>query len=95
MNCCESDETLADTKDFLSNIPGIISNPVEVKFRKPIGNMNYSTFLPGCTKLCNMLWGGGKFKLLSAGSGFTDQIFTGKLSRVDSAEALALLLKSV
>ena len=32
--------------------------------------------------------GGRKFKLLSAGSGFKGQIFTGELSGVDSAGAL-------
>ena len=32
--------------------------------------------------------GGRKFKLFSAGSGFTSQIFTGELSGVDSAVVL-------
>ena len=32
--------------------------------------------------------GGRKMKLLSAGNGFTDPIFTGELFRVDSSGAL-------
>ena len=32
--------------------------------------------------------GGGKFKFFLPGSGFTDQIFTGEISGVDSAKAL-------
>lgn len=35
-----------------------------------------------------MRWGGGIFKLFSADSCFTGQIFTGELSGVDSAGVL-------
>ena len=48
-----------------------------VKFRKSLGNINYSTFPQGWTRLCNMHWEGRNFKLFSAKSGFTGQIFTG------------------
>ena len=39
--------------------------------------------------------GSGKFKLFSAGSGFTGQIFTGELSVMNSAGALRQGVKDV
>ena len=59
-----SDETLGDTKYCLSDTPEIISKLVEEKFRKPPGNINYWTFPPRWTKLCNIHRGGGKFFFL-------------------------------
>ena len=50
-------------------------------------NINHSAFPPRSTKLCNMHRGGGKFKLFSTRSGFSDQILTGELSRIDFAGA--------
>ena len=68
--------------------PEVISKLIGVNFRKSPGNINYSTFSPEWTKLCNMHQEKEKFNLFSAGSGFTDQIFTGEVSRVDSNGAL-------
>ena len=53
-----------------------------------LGNISYSTFLPGRSKLCDMHRGGKRFKLFSKGSGFTGQIFTGEFSGLNSAGAL-------
>ena len=80
-----SDETLGDTKYCLSDTPEIISKLVEEKFRKPPGNINYWTFPPRWTKLCNIHRGGGKFFFFFFSGKL---IFTGELSRVDSPGAL-------
>ena len=88
-DCCGHKETLADTKDCLSDTTKLTSKVIGVKFRKYQGNIKYSTFPPGWTnKLCSVYRGGGKFKLFSVVSGFPGQIFTGKLLGVDSAGAL-------
>ena len=90
-DCCHPDKTLADTKNCLSDTTEVISKLIGVKFRKSPGNISYSTFqlLNNCVnKSCNMHRGGRKFKLFSAGSGFTSQIFTAELSGVDSAGVL-------
>lgn len=71
-----SDETLGDTKYCLSDTPEVISKLVEEKFRKPPGNINYWTFPPRWTKLCNIHRGSRKIKLFSPGTGFTGQVFT-------------------
>ena len=68
---CGPDETAADTKDCLSDTTKEVSKLIRVKFRKSPGNINYSTFSPGWTKLYNIHWGGSKFKHFSAGNGFT------------------------
>ena len=52
------------------------------------GNISYSTFSPGWSKLCDIHWGGKKFKLFSERRCFTGEIFTEKFSRVNSAGAL-------
>ena len=41
-----SDETLADSKDCISDSTGVISKFIVMKFRKPPGNINYLTFTP-------------------------------------------------
>ena len=80
-DCCDPDETLAYCKDYLNYVIG--------EYRISLGwsseNINYSTFPLDWTKLCNIHWGGEIFKVFSAGSTFTGQIFCGKLPRVDSA----------
>ena len=85
---CDPDEILADTNECLSDTTVIISEFIKVKLRNSFENINYSPFLPGWTKLCNMHQGGVKFKLFSAGSVFTGPIFTEEVSRVDSARAV-------
>ena len=65
---CDPDEILADTNECLSDTTVIISEFIKVKLRNSFENINYSPFLPGWTKLCNMHQGGVKFKLFSAGS---------------------------
>lgn len=59
-----------------------------MKFRDLLGNINYSTFPSGLTKLCNILRDGRKSKSISPRSGSTGQIFTEELSGGDSAGAL-------
>ena len=75
---------LQDTKGCLSDITLVISKFIGVKFRNFLGNISNSTFPSWWTKLSDILWGGGKSKYFLPGSGFTGQIFTGNLSRVDS-----------
>ena len=76
MDCCDPDETLADTKDCLSDTTAVISKLIGMRFRKLPRNICYLTFPPWWAKLCSMHRGGRKFKPFSAGSGFTGQSFT-------------------
>ena len=62
MGCCHP-----DTKKCRSDTPEVISKLIRVKFAKSI---NYSTFVLGKTKLCNMRRGGRKFKVFFSGEGF-------------------------
>lgn len=41
MDCYDLDKARADTKDCLSDITGIISNIIGVKFRDSSENINY------------------------------------------------------
>ena len=84
-NCCNPDETLPGNKHCLSDITGVVSKFIGVTFRNSLGNINYSTFTSGWTKLCNILQWGWKSKSFKLGSVFTGQNFTGELSAVDSA----------
>lgn len=43
-HCRYPDKTLADTKDYLSDITKVKSKLIGVKFRKSPKNINYSTF---------------------------------------------------
>ena len=70
----------------LSDTTGVIPKLIGVKLRKSPGNINYSKFPPGWTD--NKICGDRKLKLFSAGSCFKGQIFTGKISGVDSAGTL-------
>ena len=45
-----------------------------------VSYINYSTFPSRATTFCNVFLGDEKFKLFSASSGFTGQIFTGELN---------------
>ena len=69
----------------MSDITMAISKIIGVKLRRSRGNINYLIFTLVQTKFCSMHREGRKFKLFSAKSGFTGQIFIGKLSGVDSA----------
>ena len=52
--CCDPDETLADTKGCLSDTTSVIPKLIGVQFRKSLGNIKFSKFLPGWTnyKIC-------------------------------------------
>ena len=76
MDFSDPDDILADTKDCLSDNIAVISKLIRVKFKKLPRNISYSIFRPWWTKLCSMHREGRKFKLFSAGSGFTGQIFS-------------------
>ena len=52
--CCGPDETAEDTKDCLSDTTEEVSKLVRGKFRKSPGNINYSAFSSGLTKLYDM-----------------------------------------
>ena len=67
---CDHDETLPGTMDCLSDINGMISKFIGVKFRNSPGNINYSTFPSGWIKSCNILRGGGKYNYF-----FTEEWF--------------------
>ena len=67
MDFCDPDGILEDIKDCLSDITEIISKLIEVRSRKSLGNINYSKFPPGWTKLCNIHQGVGKLNFLSEG----------------------------
>ena len=89
-DCFDSDETLADTENCLSDIIGLISK-LSRKIQKVIGEyqmFNISSGRVVGTKLCDIHRGSEKLTLFSLASGFTRQIFTGELSGVDSARAL-------
>ena len=66
-DCCDLDETLADTEDRLSDTTDVTSKLTGVKFRKSPGNINYSTFPQGWTRLCNIHRGEWRFKLFQRG----------------------------
>ena len=87
MDWCDPDETQTDTKDYLNDVTEVTSKLTGVKFKKLPGNINYSTFPPGWTKLCNIHRGCVKLKLFSLASCFTGRVFTRELSGVDSQTA--------
>ena len=86
--CDDPNENLAGTRDCLGDTFGIVSKHIRVKFRKSLGNINYSRLPPRWTKLGKIVRVGDNLKLFWAGSGFTDQIFTGEFSGVNSAGTL-------
>ena len=87
MDWCDPDETQTDTKDYLNDVTEVTSKLTGVKFKNLPGNINYSTFPPGWTKLCNIHRGCVKLKLFSLASCFTGRVFTRELSGVDSQTA--------
>ena len=87
MDWCDPDETQTDTKDYLNDVTEVTSKLTGVKFKKLPGNINYSTFPPGWTKLCNIHRRCVKLKLFSLASCFTGRVFTRELSGVDSQTA--------
>lgn len=93
---CDPDETLADTKDCLSDFIGVKC----IRFNSSSWSLEihqeYQLFsiTTGMNKLSNIDRGSGTFKRFSPGSGFTGQVFTGELSRVNSAEALRQGIRS-
>ena len=72
----------------LSNIAGVISKLIWVKFKNSLETINNQILELSYVILSGKRQEVKKSKRLTPGSDFTDQIFTGKLSRVDSAGAL-------
>ena len=72
----------------LSNILGLISKLIGVKFKNSLRTIYDSIFSPGWTNLCNIVGEIKKSKFFSPGSDFNDQIFTEELSDVDWAVVL-------
>lgn len=71
----------------LSNIAGVISKLILVKVKNSLGIINDSIFPRGELSYV-ICWGGETNKCLSLRSDFTNQIFAGELSGVDSAGVL-------
>ena len=78
-----AEETLSETKDCLSNITGEMPKP-----QKFTGEHQQFKISLGVTQITNIHRGGKKSKPFSPGTDFVGLIFTGELSRVDSAGVL-------
>lgn len=81
-------QVIPETKGRLSNIAGIISKMIGVKFRNAPGNIKIWKFFQGLTDLYNLYRCVTKSKPFSPGSDFRDFVFNGEISGVDSAKAL-------